>query len=210
VATRVQTLGFQDRVNVRGNSGSVSILGGSFPAVVTLGSDATDAGKSVTSGIDSDVFVFNEAELQILDGGNVTTNEQMTVTESTISGSGMFGNNSVAVHYVNTLPFILTGQLANSYTVASSLPGARFREPIFIRDEFSSAGLSVKVSVDSGSGLSLSLFNKNPATGSLFISAVSGTFNPFTPTTPNGTETVTFTGLTSTIGYTGFDSVGHS
>jgi hypothetical protein len=88
--------------------------------------------------------------------------------------------------------------------------GARFKEPISIRDEFSSAGLSVKVSVDSGSGLNLNLFNKNPATGSLFISALSGTFNPFTPTTPNGTETVTFTGLTSTIGYAGLDNVGHS
>jgi hypothetical protein len=210
VTTQVGTIGFQDRVSVRGNSGRVSIFGGSFPAVVTLGSNPTDASKSVTSGIKNDVFVFNEAELQILNGGNVTTNEQMTVTESTISGTGMFGNNNVAVHYFNTVPFILTGQLANSYTVAASLPGARFREPIFLRDEFSGAGLSVKVSVDSGSGLSLNLFNKNPASGSLFISALSGTFNPFTPTTPNGNESVTFTGLTSTIGYAGFDNVGHS
>jgi hypothetical protein len=56
------------------------------------------------------------------------------------------------------------------------------------------------------------MFNQNPAAGSLFISAALGAgFNPFSPTTPNGTETVTFFGgFTSTVIYQGFGSVGHS
>jgi hypothetical protein len=56
------------------------------------------------------------------------------------------------------------------------------------------------------------LANNNPNTGSLFISAPGGTFNPLIPTTPNGTETVTFgsSGLTSAVKYSGFASVVHS
>ena len=67
------------------------------------------------------------------------------------------------------------------------------------------------VDVGSGSGLNLSMFDESPATAHLFISAPGGKFNPLKPVTPNGKETVTFTGgLTSTVTYFGFANVSHS
>src|SRR5262249_10144098 len=144
----------------------------------------------------------------IANGGNVTTPEQVTVTESSIFGTGLFGNNGVHVHYTASNPVILTGQLANDYIVAPSHPGARFNNPVLIDDEFSAAPLSVTVVVDSGSSLHLGLFDQHPASASLFISAApGGTFNPSKPVTPNGSETVTFPGgLTSEVLWEGFGS----
>jgi hypothetical protein len=188
-------------VNIDGNGTGVDVI---------LGSNDLDFSKSVTSGINANVSVFQAAELLIADGGNVTSQEHVKVTDSTISGTGLFGNNGL-VQYIGTPLVIFTGQLANTYTVAPSHPGAHFNSPVVIEDLFSSAGLSVTADMDAASGLDLRLFNKNPATGKLFISAPGGKFNPLTPTTPNGLETVTFTGgLTSTVSYSGFNSVGHS
>jgi hypothetical protein len=209
VRTTVVIAGAQnDSVNLQGNSGPVTLFCNNT-TVVDLGSNITDSSKSLTSGIKNTVTVIAAEILNILDGGNGTTQENMTVTESTISGTGMFGNNGVVVHYEETVPTFETGRLANTYTVADSHPGATFFSGVSINDDFSNAGLSVQVSVDSGSALHLSLFNKDPASGSLFISTVSGTFNPPAPTTPDGSETVTFTsGSTSTVFYEGFNSVG--
>jgi hypothetical protein len=213
VNTHVEIAGGQnDTVLVRGNLGPVGI-NGNLTTIVALGTNNIDSSKSVTSGIKNNVFVEAAEVLQILDGANVTTEEHMTITESTISGSGMFGSNAVVVTYEDTFPLIETGQLANTYTVAGSHPGAEFlTQGISINDDFSNAGLTVQVSVDSTSDLQLSLFNKNPAAGSLLISAATGGgFNPFSPTTPNGTEDVTFFGgFTSTVAYEGFNSVAHS
>jgi len=147
--------------------------------------------------------------LQILDGGNATTQENMSVTETTIFGTGMFGSNSVVVTYedINFVD-IETGRLANAYTVFHSNPSIPFVGSLSLDDDFSNAGMTVRVSVDSNSGLNLSMFNLNPAAGALFVSATGGTFNPASPTTPDGTEVVSFTsGQTSTVGYEGFGSV---
>jgi hypothetical protein len=213
VRTHVEIAGGQnDSVLLRGNLGPVSINGNST-TIVALGTNNVTSGLSVTSGIKNNVFVEGAEVLQILDGGNTATQEHMTVTESTISGTGMFGNNSVVVTYQVAPPLFETGRLANTYRVTGSHPGAAFLPGgISINDDFSSAGLTVHVDVDSKSGLALSMFNQNPAAGSLFISAALGAgFNPFSPTTPNGTETVTFFGgFTSTVTYQGFGSVGHS
>jgi hypothetical protein len=216
ISTLIDMLGQQDQVNLLANSGPVSIFGNATDRVI-LGSNPADFSKSVTSGIQGNVFVQGGAFLEIADGGNVTTREQVTVTESTISGKGLFGNNSVVVRYRGTQPQFVTGRLANTYTVAGSHPGATFGNGITISDEFSGAGLSVQVNVDSASGLFLDLFNNDSATGSLSISAPGGVFNPFKPTPVNGTETVTFLGghgrpfgRISKVVYTGFGSVAHS
>jgi hypothetical protein len=200
-----------DLVNLQGNSGPVTVFGNST-TVVDLGSNIADTSKSVTSGIKNTVTVVASEILNILDGGNATTQENIKVTESTISGTGMFGNNSVVIHYEDTVPTFETGRLTNIYTVAGSHVGATFFPGgISINDDFSTAGLIVRVDVDSASGLHLGLFNKNPAAGSLFMSAVGATFNPSTPTTPSGSEDIVFTsGLTSTVFYEGFGFVGHS
>jgi hypothetical protein len=222
VSTLIDMLGHQDQVNLLANSGQVSIFGGATDRVI-LGSDPTDFGRSVTSGIQGAVFVQGGAFLGVVDGGNVTSQEQVTVTESAIAGKGLFGNNSVVVHYRGTQPQFITGRLANTYTVTGSHPGATFGNGITISDEFSRAGLSVTVEVDDGSGLFLDLFNANAKAGSLTIAAstvfpVRAKFSPRPAATPNGTETVSFfvpeprgkivpAGLPSTVSYTGFDQI---
>jgi hypothetical protein len=214
-STLIDMLGQQDQVNLLANSGLVSVFGNATDRVI-LGSNPADFSKSVTSGIQGAVFVQGGAFLEIADGGNVTTQEQVAVTESTISGKGLFGNDNVVVHYRATQPQFVTGRLANTYTVAGSHPGAIFGNGITISDEFSGAGLSVQVNVDSASGLVLDLFNRDPATGSLSISAPGAVFNPFNPPPVSGIETVTFVsghggrvGRISTVAYTGFGHVAH-
>jgi hypothetical protein len=208
VTTQIEVAGQFANVSLAGNLGPVNI-NGAGTTVVALGTNNVDEGKSVTSGIRNKVFVEGANALQVLDGGNVTTQENMTVTESTISGIGMFGNNAVVVTYegVGFLD-IETGQLANKYTVAGSHPGAQFVSQISLNDDFSHAGMSVQVSVDSGSGLGLAMFNQNPANGSLSISAAGGTYSPSIGTIPNGFQNILFAkGLTSAVEYSGFDEV---
>src|SRR5207302_1934083 len=112
-----------------------------------------------------------------------TTRENVTVTESTISGTGLFGNDAVKLTYSNTAVVgILTGQLADTYSVVGSKPGALFRSNITIAD-FSTVAIHVFVAVDSGSLLNPILFNDfaSPNTASLFISAPGGTFRQPVP-----------------------------
>jgi hypothetical protein len=196
-------------VNLAGNSGPVRINGDGTTSV-RLGSNPAHENTSVTSGIKNNVFVEAAQNLLIFDGGNVTTPEQVRVTETTISGSGLFGNNAVTVTYVDNPVDIFTGQLANIYTVAASQPGASFSSSVGILDEhLNAAGLNVHVDVDSGSNLSLLLADANPSfNGFLGIAAVNGTFNPTSPTLPDGTEDVNFTsGFGSHIDYSGFGNV---
>jgi hypothetical protein len=208
VSTQVEVAGQFANVNLAGNSGPVNI-NGAGTTVVALGSNTANSSESVTSGIRNKVFVEGANALQVLDGGNVTTAENMTVTESTISGTGMFGTNAVVVTYEDIAFLdIETGRLANKYTVAGSHPGAGFFSQISLNDDFSNAGMSVQVSVDSGSGLNLAMFNQNPANGTLSISAPGGTYSPGTPTTPSGLQDILFaSGLTSVVEYSGFNAV---
>jgi hypothetical protein len=219
--TEVRASGFLDRVNLRANSGVVNIIAGST-ATVELGSDFFFA-QSMTSGINANVSVQG-GHLEVADAGNVTTKEHVTVTESTVSGSGLFGNSGVVVSYqqVSSL-LIFTGRLVNTYTVAPSHSGSLFSTGITIDDFASSVGLNVTVDVDDGSGLNLHLINANHTTGHLTIAAstispVQAKFNPRPPATPNGIETVSFfvleprgkivpAGVPSIVSYIGFDNV---
>jgi hypothetical protein len=209
VRTTVTVVGaVNDTVDVQGNAGKVTIFGDST-TLVFLGTNVTTSSQSVTSGINNDVTIVAAEALEILDGANAKTQENVRVTESTISATGLFGNSSVVVHYGDTFVLFETGRLANTYIVAGSHPGAAFLpQGISINDDFSSAGVTVRVGLDSGSELHLSLFNQNPAAGFLFVSAPGGTYNPTAPTSPNGSEDVTFlSGLSSTFFYEGFDNV---
>jgi hypothetical protein len=208
VNTHVEIAGQNTGVLVEGNLGPVGV-NGDATTVVALGTNNVNSSKSVTSGIKNNVFVEGAEALQLLDGGNMTTQENMSVTETTIFGTGMFGSNSVVVTYEDiNFTEIETGRLANSYTVFHSNPSIPFVGSLSLNDDFSNAGMTVRVSVDSNSGLNLSMFNLNPAAGALFVSATGGTFNPASPTTPDGTEVVSFTsGRNSTVGYEGFGSV---
>jgi hypothetical protein len=209
VDTSVVDAGLGDLVTVTGNAGRV-FINGSSSTLAVLGAFDT---SGTTAGIQRDVFVNGVGRLALSNAANTTKQEHVTITESTISGTGLFGNNAVTVHYSNTgLLQVATGQLANTYTVVGSKPGARFNSRVEIDDD-STKGLSASVFLDSGSGLHLSLLNTSfhPAPASLFISALHGTFSKPTPTVPDGTEFVTFAGgLASEVDYEGFTSVSHS
>ncbi|HLJ91924.1 MAG TPA: hypothetical protein VKU02_01895 [Gemmataceae bacterium] len=208
VDTNVVAAGL-DEVFVTANSGRVFVNGTSSASVIVGSSFGP---SSVTSGIKRDVFIENVGTLYVLDSGNNTTQENVLVTESTISGIGLFGNNAVVVHYSLTGVLALgTGQLANTYAIAASTPGATFASRIDIGDE-SAVGLSVVVTLDAESGLNLNLtnnpFRNSPAPASLFISGFGGTFSDPTPNPSSGTEIVTFPGgLDSEVTYSGFSSV---
>jgi hypothetical protein len=195
--------GQNDLVLVAGNSGAVQVQGDGS-TIVDLGTSDTDT--SVTSGINANVKVAAVNQLLILNGGNVSTLEQVRVTESTISGTGLFGNNAVTLTYEAVAEVdIFTGQDAR-YTVAASQPGATFGDLINILDESTKASLGVNVVLDSGSDLRLGVVNANPGpSDALSIDAVNGTFNPNPPTPTAGTEQVTFaSGFTSLVFYNGF------
>jgi hypothetical protein len=208
VTTQVEVARQFDNVNLAGNLGPVGI-NGDGTTVVTLGTNNVDSSKSVTAGIRNNVFVEGANALQVLDGGNATTQENMTVTETTIKGTGMFGSSSVVVTYQDiNIVDIETGRLANTYAVTHSNTRIPFVGFLSINDDFSNAGMTVQVGVDSNSGLSLGLFNQNPANGTLSVSAPGGTYSPGTGTTPGGSENILFaSGLTSAVQYSGFHKV---
>jgi hypothetical protein len=222
VTTGITAEGNANLVNLQGNSGLVSILGNGFTAVslstfATLG--AGIGGR--TDGIKQNVVVSGVDTLVLDDSGNVTTPQHVKVTESTISGTGLFGNSAAVVRYRSTGHVrIDTGTAADTYTIAGSRLGAHFDSSIEIDDGFE-AGLSVGVTVDAGSGLDLHLeafFTNILAKGqlapqtqppvSLSLFGLHGKYSQPTPTLPDGDEAVTFAGgLTSDVSYQGFTSV---
>jgi hypothetical protein len=224
--TYISNSGFDDHVNLAANSGLVSISG-TFSTEVILGSgisrNATNFSKSVTSGINGLVQIHQVGTIDVEDAGNAKTKENVTVTESSITGTGLFGpNGSVQYQYTPEFQgdqeslFFFTGQLAETYTFTASSPTASFSPgQINLTDNSSTGGLTVKADVDPFTRLSLSLSSSSPANSSLFVSAGSGAnFNPSVMTAPNGFEDVTFPTVSGSTGgrvnYGGFDTVGHS
>jgi hypothetical protein len=203
------------QVNLEANSGVVKIVGGSATTVIV--GQTVSPGEEVTSGIKANVSVDGVKEVSLVDNGNRSTKENVAVTESTIFGTGLFGNSAVKLTYLDTgFVNFETGQLAETYTVRASKPGARFSSPIAINDLFPKAALTVDVIVDPDSGLNLHVFHLLDLSGNgpttLSISAPGATFSQ--PTPPSGapffagTEDVNFAGgLTSVISYAGVENV---
>jgi hypothetical protein len=208
------SLSNNSRVNLEANSGFVKISGGSATTVV-LGENTPNG--SVLTGIKANVSVFGVLVLSMDDRGNRTTQENVTVTESTVSATGLFGNSAVTVKYSNTASVgFLTGQLAETYTVRASKPGALFSSRIFITDGFPTGSLTVNVIVDPGSGLNLQLFHLRNLSGnaptSLTFVALGATFSEPSPPTGapffDGTVDANFAGgRTSEIQYLGIEDV---
>jgi hypothetical protein len=212
VTTSVVAAGNAAFVNLLSNSGPVTI-NGSSSTIVNVGEQAPGkpGGLDTTAGINANVSVSGAGHLLLADSGNTTTAENVTVTDSTISGTGLFGNNAVTLTYSNTdnLAF-LTGQMQDNYTFVASQPDARFVTAITV-DDFSRVGLSVTTELDAGSGLVLNLNNNllaARAPASLTILAANAAFSNLNPPLPSGIENVLFQGgLTSTVEYEGFTSV---
>lgn len=210
VSTSAVAFGNQAAMFMTANTAPVFLAGGPSTQVI-MGQFVFNAGVT-TADIKANVSVANVGQLTVEDTGNTTTQEHVNVTESTIAGTGLFGNNAATLTYNNVASLVIdTGRLADTYSVVGThQAGALFCNNITI-DDFSNVGLSVQVSVNSASGLDLSLVNTfvaQPAPASVLIAAFEGTFSETTPPLPAGDEVVTFAGgLTSDVSYQGFTSV---
>jgi hypothetical protein len=203
VSTSVQVTGTESEVVLQANSGFVSISGietSSLPTTVVLGDFFQSIGD-ITQNIQADVSVSNVGTLSVANFGNESTNENVTVTQANISGTGLFGNNSVDVSYGNVGTVNLnSGQRQDEYTFETSSPSAKFTSKINLFDN-SSVFLGAHVDLDANSHLNLSLFNETSKAGELFISAPGGKFS----NQPQGIIDVSFNGvLSSQIDNQGF------
>jgi hypothetical protein len=206
VPTNVQTLGSGSEVVLQANSAHVNVVGDSSTNPTTtmiIGKFQSSNDTDVTSGIQANVAVDNLKNLLITNDGNVSTKENVRVTEDSISGTGLFGNNSVEVTYNSTdkAVAIFSGQLADTYTVEASSSTAEFTSQINIFDD-SNKLFDAKVDVNSHSHLSLEVDKlSTQGTADLFINAPHGKFsNP-----SDGEIDVSFSGvLTSQIDNEGF------
>ena len=98
------------------------------------------------------------------------------MTQSSISGTGLFGNNAAEVSYSDVKTVDLnSGQLQDSYTVKASSSTASFSSQINLFDD-SSAGFSAHVFLDAKTHLNLSLQNETSKAGELFIDAPGAKF----------------------------------
>ena len=101
---------------------------------MTIGQKLSN-GLFSTQAIQVNVTVQRLASLSVLDNGNVSTTQNVTVTEKSISGTGLFGRNSVVLSYAGVANIsIYSGQLADQYTVEASQPGQGFLSKITITD----------------------------------------------------------------------------
>lgn len=211
VTTDVHADGTSALLLLLANDGPVSMEGQANSLTEVRVEEVPPIGGPTTAFIKADVSVSNVASLTVEDGGNHSTPENVKVTESTIAGTGLFGNNAVRLSYNGVASLVIvTGQLADTYTVEGSHAGARFNSVITIEDG-SQKGLAVTVGVDRGSGLSLNLLNNflsQPAPASLLILAPGATINPLDPSPGTGLVDVKFAGgLDSQVFYEDFTSV---
>jgi hypothetical protein len=205
VYTTAAPVPHQASVSVQGNSGPVYVEVNASTQV-SVGRPLSN-GLFSTKGIQSTVYVAGAASLFVSDSGNTSAPENVTVTESTITGVGLFANSSVTLAYydVGTLNLV-SGQRADSYTVAGSWSGAEFTSKINITD-FSQDRFQAYAVVDSSSHLNLQLSNitTQPA-ASLDVISADGSVG--LPGTKSGTVDVYFAGvLGSQIAYSNFDLV---
>jgi hypothetical protein len=205
-------------VNLESNSAPVSITGNSS-TTVDLGEVvfSGDLLSTVTAGIKANVSVSNVGLLTVDDHNNETTQENVKVTESTISGAGLFGDNAVMVNYtgLGKVQF-LAGEMAEKYAVGGSTPTAAFTSKIEI-DGSANGSLSVSADVDSNTNLCLFLKNADKADNSATLvffapgAVLTPTSNPFSengaPILTGGAEASFFNGGHSLVEFTDFSTV---
>jgi hypothetical protein len=205
-------------VNVEANSAPVLIAGNSS-TTVDLGEVvfSGDLLATVTAGIKANVSVSNVGLLTVDDHNNDTTQENVKVTESTISGTGLFGNNAVVVNYkgLGKVQF-LAGEFGEKYAVGGSTPTAAFSTEIEI-DGSADGALTVSADMDSNTNLDLVLKNASKADNSATLvffapgAAISPTRNPFSengaPDLTGGAEASFLNGGHSNVDFTDFSTV---
>ena len=152
-----------------GNSGSVLFEGNQSTTTIIGQPESGD--EDSTHEIFANVSVVGVGTVWVVDNANTSTPENVHVTESSVSGTGLFGNNSVKLNYTDVKFLTLfTGQDADIYTVAASHAGDAFYAQINIED-FSTVEMIVNVTIADNNNLNLQLYNSNPNNGTaeLFV-----------------------------------------
>jgi hypothetical protein len=210
VTTNVTVNGTGSFVNLLANSGPVSVQGIGAPSLA-LG-DANG-----TAGIQANVNVQGARQLVVDDTNNTTTQENVRVTESTISGTGLFGNSAAVVDYSNIgkLQFF-AGQKFEKYIIDGSTATAAFSTPIEI-DGSANGSLFVDVVAESNSNLHVVVHNASKADNSadLVFVALGAAISPSralfsdsgAPIFSGGAEATFFNGGHSTVAFSDFSEV---
>ncbi len=198
----------QASVYLEANAGPVAVFGNSSTQLVM---GRLTNGEFSTHGIQNTVSVSGVGLLFLSDSANVSTPENVTVTESTIAGTGLFGNNGVKLFYSNVgTVSMVTGQDGAEYVVEGSHSGAKFTSHIditFFSTVLDNVPYRANVFVDSGSQLQLELFNNTKQQAELDIHTDG---DAGLPGTLDGTVDVTFPGVPNSetqIEYNNFDLV---
>jgi hypothetical protein len=191
-------------VAVWGNFGPVFIAGNSSTGV-SVGYPLNSTG-TVTHGIEANVTVDGASSLVVNNIGDDSTDENVTVTDHTIGGTGLFGSPGVTLSYGGVGQIdLITGRLTDGFTVAPSSPNAVFTSNIIISTD-SLKAFQVTVVVTAPSHLNLTLGDLHADIGVLVVNT-NGTLG-LPGTFPNGTIHVRFAGQApSVISYNGFDKV---
>jgi hypothetical protein len=230
VTTNVMANGANVFVNLEANTAPVSAQGNSTTHF-NLGGPTADG--LTTAGIQANVNVTGVGLLLVDDVDNNSVQENVKVTPTTISGTGLFGTTSTVLHALHTdvkaVPIIsgifnfspelqysgvgkiqiFTGQEFEKYSVG----GANFTTPIEI-DGSAKGGLDIAVGVVATSNLHMVVNNggHNAATLS-FVAAAGSTVNvpPFQENglpDLSGSEVAIFANEPeSVVSYTNFSNV---
>jgi hypothetical protein len=191
-------------VVLQANAGPVIVEGNSSTSMSigrTLGN-----GEALTNGIRANVTVIGVGSLLVNNSANVTTAENVTITPSQISGTGLFGNNNAKVFYGSIGAggiTIFTGQLAEQFTVT----GNDFSTPISIVSD-SHVSFRADVFVDPNSSLNLFLFANATPKNKTRLAIHPTDVKVKISGTPDGTADVFSNGVrTSEITYHGIGKV---
>ncbi len=206
VQTTVAPVANSASVILAANSGPVQVNGNST-TTLRIGQQLPN-GLFSTQGIQGNVTVQGVGGLSLLDNGNNSTAQNVTVTEQKVSGTGLFGNNNVVLSYAGVTNLsINSGQLADQYTVEASAPFANFSTNVSITDS-SNTSFRADVYADIFNNIKVSLFNTNPvAAAQLFVHIQSGEVASH-PNPLQGVVDVTFDQLfCAQIAYEGFTPV---
>jgi hypothetical protein len=211
--TAVTASGSVQRVNVQSNLSPVKVQGDSTTTTVIGQPKANDVLS--TEGIKANVTVAGSTTLLVSDQADPTS-ETWDVTESTISGLGVFGNNFAEITYKNVQNLdILTSTGANNtggdfVNVSGTDPGEGNTQ-ITITDD-STVAFTATITVGSSSALNVVLENQSTnssAPARLFIDATSGAkFSNTNPQAGNGTENVSYgNNVVAQVEYLDFTSI---
>jgi len=141
------------------------------------------------------------------------TAQNVTVTQDSIGGTGLFGNNSAVVSYqlpTGSSVTINTGEGADQYSVRGTSVTSRFNSEININDfSQSHAGFIGTVNLEPDNELTLRVTNEHPTLpAELFFFSGDGTVSINRPVSGVEEITVNYPGeLPSQIIVTGFSSV---